>query len=119
MSQKHDLGKIGEELAAKYLINNGFSVLRRNFRYQKTEIDIIARKEDILVVVEVKSRNRDFYEDLSEAVPTKKRKRIVVAADYFVQEQQLDLEVRFDIISVVQKGNNFVIEHLPDAFYHF
>ena len=46
MSQKHDLGKIGEELAVKYLINNGFSVLRRNFRYQKTEIDIIARKEN-------------------------------------------------------------------------
>ncbi len=119
MNRKHELGKLGEELAVKHLITNGYSILERNFRYRKAEIDIIARKEEILAIVEVKSRSRGFYESISDTISKKKRNLLVMAADCYVVDNDLDIEVRFDIITILNDASGFKIEHFPDAFYHF
>ena len=115
----HDLGKKGEDLAVKYLINKGYRILNRNFRYRKAEIDIIARKHKVLAMIEVKTRNEGFYEGIADSISTKKRNLIVSAADHYVTVNSLDLEVRFDIITLIKKYQGFLIEHIPDAFYHF
>ena len=119
MAKIHDLGKKGETLAVNYLINKGYQILNRNFRYRKAEIDIIARKKEILAMIEVKTRNEGFYEGISETISIKKRNLMVSAADHYVTVNSLDLEVRFDIITLIKQDQGFLIEHIPDAFYHF
>ena len=119
MAKIHDLGRRGEELAVNYLINRGFHILKRNFRYRKAEIDIIAHKDGILAMVEVKTRNDGFYEGISDSISRKKRKLLVMAADHYVLSNSLDIEVRFDIITLIKGQEGYTIEHIPDAFYHF
>ena len=119
MTKIHNLGRIGENLAANYLKNKGFRILRRNYRYRKAEIDIIARKEDIIAMIEVKTRNEGFYEDLGDSISKKKRSLLVMAADHYVLSNSLDVEVRFDIITLIKGKEGYTIEHIPDAFYHF
>jgi putative endonuclease len=60
-----------------------------------------------------------FLEDISTTINTKKRQLLVLAADHYVQERNLDVEVRFDIITVIQKGTDFEIDHVENAFYFF
>ena len=119
MTRDHKLGRLGEKLAVEYLMRAGYSIRARNFRFLKAEIDIIAQKEKVLAIVEVKARNSAFYEDLASSVSVKKRSLLVMAAHRYVFERQLDVEVRFDIITVVLEGGMHSIEHLTDAFYHF
>ena len=119
MTRDHKLGKLGEKLAVEYLKGAGYTIKARNFRFLKAEIDIIAQKERLLAIVEVKARNSAFYEDLASSVSTKKRSLLVMAANHYVLERQLDVEVRFDIITVILGCGKHRIEHLTDAFYHF
>lgn len=119
MAIHNNLGIQGEQLAEAYLKNKGFLILERNYRYQKAEIDILARKDALLAVVEVKSRSSEFLEAVAATVSKKKIRLLVMAADHFVTSNTLDVEVRFDIITVIKKGNTFEIEHLVNAFYHF
>ena len=119
MSKIHDLGRKGEDLAVNYLENKGYQILIRNFRYRKAEIDIIARKKDILAMIEVKTRNDGFYEGISETISKKKRNLLVMGADHYVSANAIDLEVRFDIITLIKGEQGYTIEHIPDAFYHF
>ena len=119
MNLKHNFGKLGEELAVKYLISKGYTILHRNFRYRKAEIDIIARKDEVLSIVEVKSRSGGFYESISDTVSRKKRYLLVLAADAYILDNNLDIEVRFDIITILSKASGYTIEHYTDAFFHF
>jgi len=119
MAEHNDLGKVGEEIAVAYLQENGYTILEQNFVFQKAEIDIIARKGDWLIVVEVKTRTSTDYGNPEDFVDKKKIKLLVKAIDEYVQQTNLDLEIRFDIISIVKTGDNFNIEHLEDAFYYF
>lgn len=120
MADHNDLGKIAEDLAAEYLVKNGYKILVRNFRYQKAEIDIISEKDNLIIVTEVKARSTDFFILPQEAVTKGKIKLIVTAANHFMEEFNKNKEVRFDIISVLpdQKGN-LEIEHILDAFQAF
>ena len=119
MSSNHKLGKLGEELAVKYLVVNGYAILDCNFRYRKAEIDIIAQKDNILAIVEVKLRSGRFYESLEDTISKKKRNLLIMAADEYVQQNDLDLEVRFDIVVILSEPSGYTIEHYPDAFFHF
>lgn len=119
MAEHNEIGKQGESVAVEYLLENGYEILERNYQAQKAEIDIIARKGDWLVVVEVKTRTSVDFGNPEDFVDKKKIKLLVKAIDEYVQETDLDLEIRFDIIAVLKKGNDFTIEHLEDAFYHF
>lgn len=113
------LGKYGEDLAAAYLQTQGYRIVKRNYRFRKAEIDILAFKDQLLVVVEVKTRNSKDFGDPQSFVSKAQVQLLVQAADHYLQEQQLDAEVRFDIIAVIKNKHEQKIEHLEDAFYHF
>jgi len=119
MAQHNELGKKGEKLAVDFLIKKGYIILNTNWRFQKAEVDIIARKGEILAVVEVKTRSTIDFGNPQDFVNPKKIKLLVSAVDAYVISKDLDVEVRFDIIAIVHENKNFTIEHLEDAFYHF
>lgn len=119
MAQHNELGKAGEEEAVKYLTSKGFSVLERNWRFQKAEVDIIAQKENLLIAVEVKTRTSTDFGMPQDFVNPKKIKLLVKAMDEYITSNDLDVEFRFDIIGVIPKGLTYEIEHLEDAFLYF
>lgn len=119
MADHNDLGNEGEEMAAAFLLKKGYRILERNFRHQKAEVDILAQKGDILAAVEVKTRSTPDFGDPQEFVKKKQINLLVKAVDYFVNDRELDVEVRFDIIAIIRNKAGTRIEHLEDAFLHF
>jgi putative endonuclease len=119
MAEHNELGKKGEQLAIAFLIKNKYKILEKNYRYLKAEVDIIAQKENILAVVEVKTRSTDYFGNPQDSVTPKKIKLLVSAIDHYVVERDLEVEVRFDIIAIIHQKNSTKIEHLEDAFLHF
>ncbi len=119
MGDHNDLGKEGEELAVAFLLGKGYTICAQNFRYLKAEVDIIARKGNILAIVEVKCRTSTFLENIADTITKKKIKLLVLAADQYVTRRDLDVEVRFDIITLLRNREETTIEHLESAFYHF
>jgi putative endonuclease len=119
MAEHNELGKIGEELAVDFLMEKGYEILETNWIFQKAEVDIIAQKENILAVVEVKTRSSVDFGSPQDFVKPKKIKLLVKAINEYVIANDLDVEVRFDIIAIHAKGKQFEIEHLEDAFYYF
>lgn len=110
-------GNRGEEIARAYLIKNGYEILEKNWRYQHLEIDIIARFNNTLVIVEVKLRVNDFFGRPEEFVTKSKQKKLIKAADFYLKEHDITSETRFDVISIIQNLNELKIEHFIDAFY--
>lgn len=119
MAKHNDLGKTGEQLAVNYLQEKGYKIIRRNFRYLKAEVDIIVKKDNEIIGVEVKTRTSDYFGNPQDFINQKKIKLMVLALDYYVTENDLDVEVRFDIIAILKQKNAFQIEHLKDAFLYF
>ena len=129
MAAHNDLGKLGEELAVDFLEKAAYEILETNWTFQKAEIDIIAKKDTVLAVVEVKTRSSLLFGLPQDFVNSKKIQLLIKAIDAYVNNKELDLEVRFDIIAINTDGKkssegenkekSFVIEHLIDAFYHF
>ena len=116
MIEPHELGKIGEELAVEYLLGKGYQILERNWRSGHKEIDIIALDGDTLVAVEVKTRKSNDFGEPDIAVGADKQRMLVWAADAYVRYRQLDVDVRFDIVSIVFTDTDRKIEHIEDAF---
>ena len=112
-----DLGEKAEDLAVEYLARNGYQILERNWYYRHKEIDIVARDGDLLVIVEVKGRGGRFLKHPEEAVSMKKQRYLIEAANAYIEKHDLDVEVRFDIISVIFQGNAHRLYHIDDAFY--
>ena len=119
MAEHNELGKLGEELAVDYLKKNEYTILNTNWTFQKAEIDIIAKIENTLAIIEVKTRSSLEFGLPQDFVKPKKIQLLVKAVDAYVIEKDLDVDVRFDIIAIHKEGKTFVIEHLIDAFYHF
>ncbi len=119
MAEHNILGKKGEQLAVDLLIKKGYDVLEKNYRYQKAEVDIIAQKRDVIVVVEVKTRSTPEFGNPQDFVKPKQIQQLVKAIDHYILENDLDVEVRFDIIAIIKNKAGTRIEHLEDAFYHF
>jgi putative endonuclease len=119
MAAHNDLGKHGEDLAVDLLVKKGYRILERNWRHRKAEIDILATKDDVLAVVEVKTRSSNFYGNPEDFVTAKKIQLLVLAADEYVQKKRLTQEVRFDVIRVLLDGNGQNLRHLERAFLHF
>ncbi|HLF52522.1 YraN family protein [Flavobacterium sp.] len=119
MAEHNDLGKLGEELAVEFLQKNGYTIVETNWTFQKAEIDIIAKKANILAVVEVKTRSSIDFGLPQDFVKPKKIQLLVKAINEYVISNDLEVEVRFDIIAIYKNEKQFKIEHLTDAFYHF
>lgn len=119
MAQHNELGKKGEQLAVDFLEQKGYAILERNYRFNKAEVDIIAKTGDILAIIEVKTRSTTDFGNPQDFVKPKQIQRLVTAVNEYVNINALDLEVRFDIIAIIKKHKTFKIEHLENAFYHF
>ena len=123
MAEHNELGKKGEELSVEHLQQNGYEILDRNWVFQKAEIDIIAKKENILAIVEVKTRSSLDFGSPQDFVKPKKIQLLIKAVNAYINDREKDfeedLEIRFDIIGIHKNGESFAIEHLTDAFYHF
>lgn len=117
MALHNDLGKEGEAIAVDYLEKKGYRILARNWDRGPYELDIIAQTEDELIIVEVKTRAVNFYENPEDAVTTKKINRIVSAAHAYIRINRIDLQVRFDIITILGNPPHHQVEHIEDAFY--
>jgi putative endonuclease len=116
MSEHNELGKYGEQLAEAYLSKLGYQIKAKNWQYRKAELDIVAQIDECIVMVEVKTRRLNAVERPQDAVTIGKQKRIIKAADAFIQEHEIDLECRFDVISVIIDFGKHEIEHTKDAF---
>ena len=119
MATHNELGKIGEQLAVDHLIKKGYDILETNYRFGKAEVDIIAKLNDTLAIIEVKTRSSLDFGNPEDFVKPKQIQRLVKAVDDYVVTNQLEVDVRFDIVAIVKENKGFKIEHLENAFYHF
>lgn len=115
---KKNTGKIGEDIAAKFLTRKGYRILERNWRIRSGEIDIVAKDKDTIVFVEVKSRSSTEYGTGEEAITPHKKEKIINAAKACLQYKGEDQPCRFDVISILFEKNGKVkeINHIEDAF---
>lgn len=119
MAEHNDLGVLGEKMAAEFLIDKGYEILERNWRFNKAEIDIIALKDSVIVVVEVKTRTSSGFGLPQDFITKSKINRLIEAINQYVAVYDRDEEIRFDIIAIVNHATNPQIKHLKDAFYTF
>lgn len=116
MAEHNDLGKKGESMAAEYLLKKGWSIKEQNWRFGKDEIDLIIEKADTLSFVEVKTRYNDYFGEPHEFVSKSKQRRIIRAAEHYIDKYDVDHEVQFDIVSIILNQKKQTIEHIEDAF---
>ncbi|MCU0340917.1 MAG: YraN family protein [Spirosomaceae bacterium] len=117
MAQHLETGKKGEEAAAAFLVEKGYEILERNYHFRHAEIDIIAKKNKILIFAEVKTRVNLSYGFPEEFVDATKRRLIMKVAEHFIFDRDWHGDIRFDIISVIINQNEIRIKQLEDAFY--
>lgn len=112
-----EFGAKGEELAVQFLKNKNYIIKERNWQFGHLEIDIIAEYQDTIIFIEVKSRSGTYFEQPFQAVTLKKQKLIIKAANAYIDKHEIDLEARFDIMSIVFENGKNHIDHIKDAFY--
>lgn len=115
MATHNDTGKLGEQLAAEYFEKAGYTIVEKNWRYHRAEIDLIALLDKMLVFVEVKTRSGSLWKSPEESINLRKRKLLFEAADAFMQSFPDDFSARFDVFTVVVENNQHKISHYPDA----
>ena len=115
-----DLGGAGEQVACHWLQERGFTLLHRNWRHGRDELELVMRHGKEVVVVEVKTRSSARHGDPEDAVGPVKQRKLVRAAEAYLEAFDLDLDLRFDIVSVVMdpaKPTHTEVFHIPEAFY--
>ena len=111
-------GDWGEDIAEQYLEKKGFAILRRNFRAERGEIDIIAQKKDCIVFVEVKTGNSDKFGPPEERISMSKRRQLYKIANAYIQDNPMpDVDYRFDAVIVDGTQHKHEIRHYENAFY--
>lgn len=115
---KLKLGKTGEEIAQKFFESNGFSLIEKNFRFERAETDLIFKNDfkKLIIFAEVKTRTSKKYGEPEESITEKKAKQLIKSAQGFIflHPEYEDYEKRFDIVSIVKKNNNFSLKHLEN-----
>lgn len=117
MAAHNELGKEGETEATTYLQNQGYIILHRNWHSGRFELDIVAQKDNELIIAEVKTRRNENYGHPEDAVTARKIRHIVASTDTYLKKYKIDLPVRFDIITIVGTEPPFRIEHIEEAFF--
>lgn len=117
MALHNETGNKGEKLALQYLQKLGYKILDTNWHARHYEIDIVARDGNELVIVEVKTRTGDCYGHPLEAVNNKKIRRLINAAERYIHQHNINMDTRFDVISIIFADHKFHLEHIKDAFY--
>ena len=116
MAEHNETGRRGEDLATAFLLGKGYSILERNWKSGRKEIDVIAQDGRDIVFIEVKTRTDDTVSPAIDAVDARKRQHILQAAEAYIRMTRLNLSPRFDIITIVGAAPNQQIEHIPDAW---
>ena len=114
---KNALGELGESIATMRLQQHGYKIIIKNWRFKHKELDIIAQKDGKIVFVEVKTRTNPYFEAPSEAVTIKKQRLLIEAANQYLIQHQIDMEARFDVVSVIIHNGKEDVEIMEDAFY--
>ncbi|MCX2573310.1 YraN family protein [Pedobacter sandarakinus] len=118
MASHNDLGKQGEEIAKKYLTENGYEVLDENWTYGKSEVDLIVYKNAIMIFVEVKTRSSVAFGDPEAFVNKAKQKQMELASTAYIEIMNHQNDIRFDIIAITfTKNKNYTLKHIEDAFW--
>lgn len=113
----NEIGKRGEDIATKYLEDIGYRILERNYRIRQGEIDIIAKENKILVIVEVKTRTNNHYGYPADAVDENKIKKIKKCCNKYIYSKKMEsFEVRFDVIEVYIANEKNIIHHIKNSF---
>jgi len=117
MAEHNELGKKGEEMAQQFLAKKGYKIVATNWRFGNDEVDIIAAYKSFLVVVEVKTRRTNAFGEPEEFVTKQKQRFLIRATNAYIEKNDIQEEVRFDIVSVIVCGTHWQINHIEDAFY--
>jgi putative endonuclease len=117
MDNTRTKGAESESLASEFLEKNGYTILERNWYNQHHELDIIAKKNDIIAIVEVRSLSNYYFQEPYQSVNKNKQRLIISATNAYIRKQNIQEEVRFDIISILHGKEGTKIEHIEGAFY--
>lgn len=117
VSSKSELAKKGEELACEHLSAKGYTIVQRNYRTGQGELDIIARHNNFIVIVEVKTRESAYLTDPLQLVPITKQRQVIRMANTYLKNLSTLEQARFDIVIVVHNASYTKVEHIEDAFY--
>lgn len=115
MPNNTEKGNFGEKIASDFLKSKGYEILDQNWRFRHLEVDIVAAFNNYLIIAEVKMRENNEFGNPSEFVSKTKQKNLVKAAHQYIIEHNIDLEARFDVVSIVQKPQ-LIINHIEGAF---
>lgn len=117
MADHIEIGRKGEDLALAELERKGYTILATNWTSGRNELDIVAQQGDIIVFVEVKTRSTGVFGEPFFAVTRDKQRRTIAAANAFMEKNNVMLEARFDIISIVIQSDRHRVDHLEEAYY--
>lgn len=118
MKTTKEIGDQGEAIAVKWLLAKGFEILEQNWRFRRAEVDIICKKNGILIFVEVKTRSYDYYGTPDASINNRKETFLLDAANRYMEMINYEWEIRFDVISIIlDKKENHKIVHFEDAFF--
>ena len=117
INDKKDLGYGGEHIAENYLRNNNYEIIEKNFLCRQGEIDIIAKKDEYIVFIEVKTRSNIKFGMPAEAVNWVKKNHLYKAAKYYLYKRNLYNEyIRFDVIEIMLSNGKFLVNHIKQIF---
>lgn len=114
---KKAFGTRGEALAKEHFIGRGFIILEENWRFRHLEIDIIAADDKTIVFAEVKTRTSGHPETISDMIDKQKQRNIIIAANAYIEKNEITKEARFDVLAITYENDRFHIDHIVDAFY--
>lgn len=117
MNEKQTLGKWGEIEAMRILKERGLEVIEANWTFLHLEIDIVAKDGDTLVIVEVKTRGTDAFGEPEMFVSRGKQKKLIRAANWYLENKKLTNEVRFDVVGIVKNGELVLSNYVKGAFH--
>lgn len=116
MSGSFDFGREAEDFAVEFFVQKGYQILARNYFYKKAEIDLIAKKDNLILIIEVKARSSYKVSLPENSVTIKKKKLIISATNDFILKNNIDAEVRFDILALLKRNGKWETNHIQDAF---
>ena len=117
MDTTREKGSAAEEIATDYLKKNGYEILEQNWYNSHQELDIIARKNKVVAIIEVKSLSSNYIREPYQSVNRNKQRLIISATNAYIRKHNVNDDVRFDIISIIMGRNEPQIEHIENAFY--
>ncbi|MDR0364775.1 MAG: YraN family protein [Bacteroidales bacterium] len=117
MAEHHKTGKEGEAIALNFLLRENYHIIATNWRQGHLELDIIAKENDLLVFIEVKTRHSIQWGEPETFVNKKKQRFLAQAANEYILQSNYHGEVRFDILGILIAPKGARISHIKDAFF--